>query len=68
MKIFLTGGRGGIGEAIKNELESNSIKVIAPTSDELNLSSPIEIDNIEVDGVIHCAGVNFPKPFNEIKN
>lgn len=68
MKIFLTGGRGGIGEAIKNELESNSIEVVAPTSDELNLSSPIEIDSIEVDGVIHCAGVNFPKPFNEIKN
>lgn len=68
MKIFLTGGRGGIGKAIKNELESNSIEVIAPTSDELNLSSPIDIDSIEVDGVIHCAGVNFPKPFNKIKN
>jgi 3-oxoacyl-[acyl-carrier protein] reductase len=68
MRIFLTGGRGGIGKAIKNELESNSIEVISPTSDELNLSSPMELDNIEVDSFIHCAGINFPKPFDKIEN
>jgi NAD(P)-dependent dehydrogenase (short-subunit alcohol dehydrogenase family) len=68
MKIFLTGARGDIGKAIKKELESNSIEVICPNSDELDLSLPININSIEVDGLIHCAGINFPKPYNKIKD
>jgi 3-oxoacyl-[acyl-carrier protein] reductase len=59
MKIFLTGGSGGIGKAIKQVLEAENIEVIAPTSKDLDLSKNLQnIDYPTVDGFIHCAGVN----------
>ena len=59
MRIFLTGGSSGIGLTIKNTLEQAGIKVISPTSKELDLSTDFIIDPITVDGFIHCAGINL---------
>jgi short-subunit dehydrogenase len=59
MRIFLTGGSSGIGLTIKNTLEQVGIKVISPTSRELDLSTDFIIDPITVDGFIHCAGINL---------
>ena len=59
MRIFLTGGSSGIGLTIKNTLEQAGIKVISPTSKELDLSADFTIDPISVDGFIHCAGINL---------
>lgn len=59
MKIFLTGGSGGIGKVVKQILESKNIEVISPTSKDLDLSENIQNLNYpSVDGFIHCAGVN----------
>lgn len=59
MKIFLTGGSGGIGKVVKQILESENIEVISPTSKDLDLSKNIQNLNYpSVDGFIHCAGVN----------
>lgn len=59
MKIFLTGGSGGIGNAIKTTLQSNNIEVISPTSQELDLNDDFNVDEYPLlDGFIHCAGIN----------
>lgn len=67
MVIFLTGGHGGIGSVIFNTLRKANIEVIAPTSSELNLSNKFDVaDYPEIDGFIHCAGVNNLKPHDKI--
>ena len=59
MRVFLTGGSGGIGSAIKEALVTADVQVIAPSSLELSLSDEFNATNYpEVDGFIHCAGVN----------
>lgn len=58
MVVFLTGGSGNIGKCIKEELIDNGIKVIAPNSKELDLTSEITPYHKPVDGFIHCAGIN----------
>jgi 3-oxoacyl-[acyl-carrier protein] reductase len=58
MKIFLTGASRGIGLIISNTLKQNNIEVIEPTSNDLDLSNPFQTDPIQVDGLIHCAGIN----------
>lgn len=59
MVVFLTGGGGGIGSVIKKSLIGAGIEVIAPSSSELSLSGEFDATNYpEVDGFIHCAGVN----------
>ncbi|CAN1645488.1 WcaG Nucleoside-diphosphate-sugar epimerases [Candidatus Nanopelagicaceae bacterium] len=61
MKVFLTGGRGMLGQHIKQQLEKVGHEVLAPSSAELNL---IDIDatsefiaDSKPDAVIHCAAV-----------
>jgi short-subunit dehydrogenase len=58
MKIFLTGASRGIGLIISNTLKQNNIEVIEPTSNDLDLSNPFQAGPIQVDGLIHCAGIN----------
>jgi NAD(P)-dependent dehydrogenase (short-subunit alcohol dehydrogenase family) len=59
MVIFLTGGSGGIGQSIKQTLEDQGVTVVAPTSKELNLKQSTDVSQYpEIDGLIHCAGVN----------
>lgn len=74
MRVLLTGGRGGIGSSIKEELVSKGCSVIAPTSDELDLSSQFHVlkwieDNsdLEFDGLVLSAGTNTPQDFDEVE-
>lgn len=74
MRLFLTGGNGAIGSAIKEKFISEGYEVIAPSSSELDLSEAKNIDKFfekispEFDVLIHCAGYNNPKSINEISN
>jgi short-subunit dehydrogenase len=61
MKIFLTGGSSGIGQATKNLFERLGYKVDAPTRQEFDLADFESIDKLELskyDIVINCAGAN----------
>jgi 3-oxoacyl-[acyl-carrier protein] reductase len=74
MRVLLTGGRGGIGSSIKEELVSKGCSVIAPTSDELDLSSQFHVlkwieanSDLEFDGLVLSAGTNTPRDFDEVE-
>jgi NAD(P)-dependent dehydrogenase (short-subunit alcohol dehydrogenase family) len=74
MRVLLTGGRGGIGSSIKDELVSKGCSVVAPTSDELDLSSQTHVlawieanSDLEFDGLVLCAGANSPRDFDEVE-
>jgi 3-oxoacyl-[acyl-carrier protein] reductase len=68
MKIFLTGGSSGIGLTIRETLEKENIQVIAPTSSELDLSKDFNVEQYpEVNGFIHCAGINNLSKYNDVK-
>jgi len=74
MRVLLTGGRGGIGSAIKEELVSKGCSVVAPTSEELDLSSQTHVlawieanSDLEFDGLVLCAGTNSPRGFDEVE-
>ena len=61
MKIFLTGGSSGIGQATKNFLRQRGHEVHAPTRQELDLSDFAAIDRLDLspyDVVVNCAGAN----------
>jgi GDP-L-fucose synthase len=61
MKVFLTGGRGMLGQHIKTELERLGHVVLAPTSSDLDLKDSIAtsefIEQTSPDAVIHSAAV-----------
>lgn len=74
MRVLLTGGSGGIGSSIKEELVSKGCSVIAPTSDELDLSSQFHVlkwieanSDLEFDGLVLSAGTNTPQDFDEVE-
>ena len=74
MRVLLTGGRGGIGSSIKDELVSKGCSVVAPNSDELDLSSQFHVlkwieanSDLEFDGLVLCAGTNSPRDFDEVE-
>lgn len=63
--VLITGGSRGIGKAIAEKFLSNNYKVIAPSRDELDLSSNKSIENfininrdIYFDIIINNAGIN----------
>lgn len=73
--LFITGGSGDIGSAIIKEFKSNDYEIISPTSKELDCSNEEGInryfDNTlipDIQSFVHCAGWNFPEPFNNITN
>jgi GDP-L-fucose synthase len=61
MKVFLTGGRGMLGQHIKQQLEKVGHEVLAPSSSELNLldlsATSQAIKSSSPDAVIHSAAV-----------
>lgn len=74
MRVLLTGGRGGIGSSIKDELVSKGCSVFAPTSDELDLSSQAHVlkwieanSDLEFDGLVLSAGTNTPRDFDQVE-
>jgi 3-oxoacyl-[acyl-carrier protein] reductase len=74
MRVLVTGGRGGIGSSIKDELVSKGCAVIAPTSDELDLSRQDHVlkwieanSDLQFDGLVLSAGTNTPRDFDEVE-
>lgn len=66
--LLITGGRGEIGQAIIAQFRKADYQIIAPTRDELDLTETVGIDAVikqmgSIDAFVHCAGINFPKPF-----
>jgi len=61
MKVFLTGGRGMLGQHIKKQLESAGHEVLSPSSVELNLldadATSESIKGAMPDVVVHSAAV-----------
>lgn len=55
--LFLTGASGGIGQEIRKDLEKIGWKVIAPTDQQLDLTTDFDVKQ-EVDAFVHCAGIN----------
>lgn len=75
--VFLLGGLGGIGGAIKEEFTKAGYKVVAPTSKQLDLSNPKKVEiylkkhKMDFDALVYCAGRNNPalienQPFEEV--
>lgn len=54
MRFFVTGGRGFIGRNVKECLEEQGHEVVSPTSEELDLLKPIDLDE-KFDAIVHCA-------------
>lgn len=61
MKIFLTGGSSGIGQATRDLLTSQGHEITAPTRAELDLTDFDRIDKLDLshyDVIVNCAGAN----------
>lgn len=63
MKILITGSTGGIGSNICEHLEKNNIEVIKL---QLDLSEDFDLNIDNIDGLIHCAGINYLSSFKGI--
>lgn len=65
-RLFLLGGGGEIGSAIKEKFQSCGYEVISPRSRELDLSSLCAVEAYlgkftgPVDALVYCAGYNNP--------
>jgi 3-oxoacyl-[acyl-carrier protein] reductase len=58
MKVLITGGSRGIGKEIQKIFSSNGYIVFAPTRQELDLSTIIDLKQRDFDIVINNAGIN----------
>lgn len=71
-RVFLTGGRGGIGSSIRDVFMEAGAEVISPTSEELNLAKDKDIVEYmnalseAPDIIIHSAGINELAGITEI--
>lgn len=72
MRAFVTGGGGGIGNAIVARLSADGLEVTAPRQGELDLARREAIEAYfsaergPFDVFVHCAGVNVPRPFEDL--
>ncbi len=72
MRLFLTGGNGEIGSAIRARFEASGWQAVAPRSRELDLADLEAIPRYLAtqpegfDAFVHCAGFNTPKPLAEV--
>ena len=71
--LFITGGNGEIGRSVVDAFTKNGYGIIAPTSKELDCSSPAAIEKYfrgfthsSIAAFVHCAGINNPKVFTEV--
>lgn len=72
-RIFITGGRRGIGKAVARRFQEAGHQVFAPTREELELSSPERIRafldrqaGLEVDVLVNNAAENRVRPIAEL--
>jgi len=71
--LFITGGNGEIGKAIITTFQNEGFNIIAPTSRDLDCSSNDSLKDyftdfsIDISAFVHCAGINDPKSFIDVK-
>lgn len=71
-KVFILGSEGDIGSAIARKFEKEGYGIVAPGLKELDLSCYGSIEayfagkDISADVLVHSAGINNPKPVEEI--
>ncbi|MBO6281283.1 MAG: SDR family oxidoreductase [Alphaproteobacteria bacterium] len=72
MRIFMTGGNGGIGGAIKQKFINEGHEVFAPGSKDLDLNDSEAIktwftkNGNNFDVIVHSAGYNKPLPIEKM--
>ena len=72
-KALITGGNRGIGLAIRRSFEEAGAHVLAPTREEMDMSSSSSIESYlskierDFDIVVNCAGINILSPFEELE-
>ncbi|MFA5161957.1 MAG: SDR family oxidoreductase [Elusimicrobiales bacterium] len=70
--VFLLGIEGGIGAAIAGVFEKRGNKITAPRLADMDLAAPGSVVaylgalKLEPDVIIHSAGINTPKPVEQI--
>ena len=61
MRVFLTGGRGMLGQHVLKSLETKGHEVLAPSRIELDLTDSAAtlkfIEAVQPDAIVHCAAV-----------
>lgn len=70
--VLITGSSRGIGKAIVDLLQENGFNCITPSRQELDISSTFSISeyckslNVEIHGLVNCAGINILKDIESI--
>lgn len=68
MRVLLTGGSGGIGNAIAREFEKHGHVVYTPTRSDIDLSKEVKLKFVDFDIVVCNAGINPIKPITDISD
>jgi NAD(P)-dependent dehydrogenase (short-subunit alcohol dehydrogenase family) len=68
MRVLLTGGSGGIGNAIAREFKKHGHIVYTPTRSDIDLSKEVKLKFADFDIVVCNAGINPIKPITDISD
>jgi len=68
MRVLITGGSRGIGQAITKEFEKHGHVVYRPTREDIDLTKSVSLKFIEFDIIINNAGINPLKSVTDISD
>jgi 3-oxoacyl-[acyl-carrier protein] reductase len=68
MRVLVTGGSRGIGQAIVKEFEKHGHVVYAPTREDIDLSKSVSLKFAKFDIVVNNAGINPLKSVTDISD
>jgi 3-oxoacyl-[acyl-carrier protein] reductase len=68
MRVLVTGGSRGIGQAITKEFEKHGHVVYRPTREDIDLTKSVSLKFIEFDIIINNAGINPLKSVIDISD